>query len=201
MRPLLLLVAVFAACAPTRAWVPLDGAPQTDAETVLVWVGRGETERFENGAWVRHPEFDYDFSVEQHRRGDHWDSVKSLRRRSPAYEREEGTWGPRAQTLFFRLGMGTADARGSVPMTLQASIGQGTGTTDREYRRAVLDFTAEVSSLAPFDRYRITQHYDYEAGKLTELVELNQGATPFVRNAEVATLFAQHHFDGPPTRQ
>jgi len=55
--------------------------------------------------------------------------------------------------------------------------------------------------MAPFDRYRIRQRYDYEAGQLTETVELNKGEAPWVRNREVATLFAARRFDGAPTRR
>jgi hypothetical protein len=58
---------------------------------------------------------------------------------------------------------------------------------------------AGVSGFAPFDRYVITQNYDYEAGRLTELVELNKGSTPWVRNKEQATLFAAHQFPFAPT--
>ena len=46
---------------------------------------------------------------------------------------------------------------------LTATIENGTGTTDRELRAAELNFLAAgVSSMAPFDRYRITQRYDYK---------------------------------------
>jgi len=54
--------------------------------------------------------------------------------------------------------------------------------------------------MAPFDRYRITQHCDYGAGKLTELVELDDGGTPWVRNHETAQLFGTQRSAEPPSR-
>lgn len=186
-------------CATADPWVPLRAEPPQTAEITLVWVGRGECERLENGAWVRRPEFDYDFSVEQRRMGDHWESVKSMRRHHPGYD---GLAGPRALTSFFLLDFAKADASGRVDAKLTSSLGSGAGVTDAEFRRARLDFVAAgVSAMAPFDRYRITQQYDYEAGRLTELVELNKGEAPWVRNREVAALFAAKTFDGPPTRR
>lgn len=185
-------------CASSSPWVPLSSAPQAESEMTFVWVGRGECERLEDGAWVRHPELDYEFSVEQHRMGDHWESVKSMRRRHPAYD---GSAGPRTQTYFFLLAFEDADAS-QVNVNLTSSLGNGSGTTDREFRSAELNFNAAgVSSFAPFDRYRITQRYDYEGGSLTELVELNKGDAPWVRNHEKATLYAAHRFADAPTKR
>lgn len=186
-------------CATAEPWVPLRTERQGPAEVTLVWVGRGECERLEDGVWVRRPELDYDFSVEQRRMGDHWESVKSMRRHHPGYD---GIAGPRAQTYFFLLDFAKPDSKGQVDAKLTATIGNGAGVTDAEFRKAELTFLAAgVSSMAPFDRYRITQQYDYEAGQLTELVELNKGQTPWVRNREVAALFGTRKFDGPPTRR
>lgn len=201
-NPRLLLTLLLAAsggagCASTSPWMPLSASPIPEGELTLVWVGRGECERLEGGSWVRRPELDYEFSVEQHRLGDHWESVKSMRRRHPDYD---GVAGERAQTMFFRLDFGPADPAGKVDAKLTASIGNGSGVTDRAFRKAELNFLAAgVSSFAPFDRYRITQSYEYEEGRLTELVELNKGDAPWVRNREVATLFAARSFEAPPT--
>ncbi len=83
--------------------MPLDeasaGAPRPVPEEVIVWVGHGQTERMEDGRWVRAPAFDYDFSVEQRRFGDHWESVKTMRRASPDYD---GSAGPRDESLTFK---------------------------------------------------------------------------------------------------
>jgi hypothetical protein len=185
-------------CAGAKPWLPLAETAGPAPELTLVWVGRGECERLEAGAWVRRPEFDYDFTVEQRREGDHWESVKSLRRRHPAYD---GSAGDRSQTYYFRVDYAAPDAQGQLPSKLTSTLGNGDGLTDREFRAATLDFKADVSSLAPFDRYRITQRYEYEAGRLVELVELNKGAQPWVRNHEVATLFGARSFEGAPTRR
>lgn len=195
----LLLTVGATACAGSTPWVPLTPQPDPPPELTLVWVGRGECERLEGGAWVRVPELDYDFSVEQRRHGDRWSSVKSMRRRHPTYDGEAGE---RAQTYFFELAIGPVGADGKVQTQLRSSLGQGQGVTDPEFREAELEFLAEgVSSMAPFDRYRIRQRYDYEAGQLTETVELNKGEAPWVRNREVATLFAARRFEGAPTRR
>jgi hypothetical protein len=185
-------------CATSQPWLPLSPTALPTGDLTLVWVGRGECERLEHGAWVRRPELDYDFSVEQHRIGDHWESVKNMRRLHPDYD---GTAGERTQTYFFRLAFGPVDATQRVAAEVTTSLGNGTGVTDGEFRQAELTFSAAgVSSMAPFDRYRITQQYDYEGGRLTELVELNKGTSPWVRNREVATLFASHRFEhGTPT--
>lgn len=181
-------------CAAPQVWIPPPSEAQRGpADLVVLWVGRGECEGLQDGQWVRRPEFDYEFSVEQHRYGTHWESVKTLRRLHPGYD---GSAGPRAQVYFFQL-----DAQPQGAIDLKSSLGDGAGTTDEEFRHATLELSARgVSSMAPFDTYRITQTYDYEGGALTELVELNKGATPWVRNREKAVLFGGTHFERAPTR-
>jgi hypothetical protein len=193
---LMVVVQVMMGCSSVTPWVPLS-EQATPAGMTLVWVGRGECERLEQGQWVRRPDFDYEFSVEQHRLGGRWVSVKSMRRLHPAYD---GSAGPRLQTFFFEQAFQAPDDKGVVKGVVTTSLGNGTVTADREFRRAELRFLAEgVSGFAPFDRYRITQQYDYEGGALTELVELQKGETPWVRNQESAALFARHQFPAPPT--
>lgn len=176
---------------------PRVGAPPAPAVT-LVWVGFGEAERADGERWVRAPEFDYEFTVEQRRFDDRWESVKHLRRRHPGYD---GSAGPREQTMFFRLDLAAVDARGQVPVRITSSLGSGEGNADREFRAAHLVFHPDVSSFAPFDTYRIDQTYAYERGALEETVSLDDGERPWVRNKEKATLFAAHTFAEPPTRR
>jgi hypothetical protein len=192
----LLLLAQAAGCASAPSWTPLRTAPQATTETTLVWVGRGECERLEAGTWVRRPEFDYEFSVEQRRSGARWESTKSLRRLHPNYD---GSAGERTQTLFFLVNYEAVTPRGSVDGAVQSTLGSGAVSTDREFRKAQIELRARVSSGAPFDRYRITQSYLYDQGQLNELVELNQGAAPWVRIHERATLYAPARFASPPT--
>lgn len=176
---------------------PREGAPPP-SDTTLVWVGYGEAERLEEGVWQRRPEFDYEFTVEQRRNADHWESVKHMRRRHPAYD---GSAGPRELTYHFRLDLAAVDAQGRVPMSITSSLGPGEGHADREFREASLVFHPDISSFAPFDTYRIAQTYAYEKGQLEETVSLDKGASHWVRNKEKATLFAAHTFDAPPTKR
>ncbi|MFO0724127.1 MAG: hypothetical protein U1E65_10115 [Myxococcota bacterium] len=184
-------------CASASPWIPLQADSGPSPAVVLVWAGQGACERLEEGHWVRRPTFDYSFTVEQRRFGDHWESVKTMRRLHPDYD---GSAGPRTQVFFFRLDLAEPDAQGTVALALKSSLGDGGGSTDREFRSAELNFLAAgVSGWAPFDRYRIRQDYRYEAGELREMVELNKGQEPWVRNSEQATLFAPQRFQTPPT--
>jgi hypothetical protein len=173
----------------------------TQPVLTLVWVGRGETERLEGDKWVRAPEFDYEFSVEQRRFADHWESIKSLRRRHPDYD---GSAGPREQHMYFEVRYSAADGAGVVPAAIRSSLGPGTGQTDAEFRTATLTLKPEISAMAPFDTYRITQDYAYEAGERREVVELldheDGQERPWVRNREVARLYGPQRFEAPPTR-
>jgi hypothetical protein len=192
----LLFLAQATGCASPPTWTPLRSAPQEATETTLMWVGRGECERLEAGKWVRHPEFDYEFSVEQRRSGARWESTKSLRRLHPNYD---GSAGERTQTLFFLVNYDAVTPRGNVEGAVQSTLGSGAVSTDREFRKAQIELHAQVSAGAPFDRYRITQSYLYDQGQLNELVELNQGAAPWVRIHERAALYAPARFASPPT--
>lgn len=170
-----------------------EAAPAPAA--TLVWVGRGLAERATARGWERAPTFDYEFSVEQRRFADHWESVKTLRRVHPGYD---GSAGPRLQVYVFRIDLAPA-VGGAIDYRVTSTLGPGHGHADREFRAAQLELDADVSRFAPFDRYRITQHYQYEQGALSELVELLDGDAPWVRNHEEARLFAATPLAGPPT--
>lgn len=176
--------------------LPARQGPPPVAALTLVWVGEARAERRAGEAWVRAEAFDYEFTVEQRRYRDYWESVKHLRRRHPAYD---GSAGPREQTMYFRLALSKPSSEGSVALTIDSSLGLGTGTSDREFRSARLVMHPEISRFAPFDTYRIVQRYAYEEGKLTETVSLDKGERPWVRNLETATLFAAHRFAEAPT--
>lgn len=192
-------IASLPACAGSNegALPPREGAPPP-ADLTLVWVGYGEAERLEDGAWKRIPAFDYEFTVEQRRYADRWESVKHMRRRHPAYD---GSAGPREQTLYFRVDLDAVDGAGKVPLHLVSTLGPGEGQADRELRSSSLVFHADVSSFAPFDTYRIAQTYAYERGALEETVSLDKGTTPWVRNKEKAKLFGERTFAEAPTRR
>lgn len=192
------LLSLFAAACHTESApvVPLRAKASPPPETTLVWVGRGEAERFDRGRWVRAEAFDYEFTVEQRRYPDHWESVKHMTRRHPAYD---GSAGPRDQTLYFELHLGPSSPAGKLPVRIESTLGPGEGSSDKTFERASLVMHPDISSFAPFDTYRIEQSYLYREGKLTETVALDKGDRPWVRNRETATLFAEHRFDGPPT--
>lgn len=192
-----LVLLLASACHGDRGGVlPTEAGAPPEPELTLVWLGRGQAERLVDGQWQRAASFDYEFSVEQRRFADHWESVKHLRRRHPDYD---GSAGPREQTMYFRLELGrvTDDA---VPVAITSTLGPGEGQADPEFRTAHLQMRADVPRAAPFDTYRIDQRYDYEHGVLTETVALDEGDAPWVRNRESATLFAAHRFPQPPTR-
>lgn len=193
-----LALIMLAGCHGADAGVlPTEAGAPPQPELTLVWVGRGQTERLVDGTWQRAPSFDYEFTVEQRRYADHWESVKHLRRRHPDYD---GSAGPREQTMYFRLDLGGV-AGDVVPVAIASSLGRGDGHADPDFRTAALRLHADVPRAAPFDTYRIDQHYDYEHGVLTETVALDEGDAPWVRNHEAAVLFAPHAFAEPPTRQ
>jgi hypothetical protein len=189
-----------AGCASTeQALMPTQEHTEAPLLT-LVWIGTGKTERLDDGVWVRAPEFDYEFSVEQRRYADRWESIKSLRRRHPRYD---GSAGPREQHMYFAVRYDAPDATGRVNAAIQSSLGSGQGFTDREFREATITLSPEVSVMAPFDTYRITQRYGYEAGELHEVVELidhvDGEERPWVRNLEDALLFGPQPLAAPPT--
>lgn len=197
MKKLLLASLLVLGChSKTTGALPPREGPAPVPELTLVWVGEGRAERMEGGTWKRAETFDYEFTVEQRRFRDHWESVKHQRRRHPAYD---GSAGPREITMFFRLDFGSPDTTGKVSVSIDSSLGKGEGRSDREFRVAELVMHPDLSRFAPFDTYRIGQQYEYEKGTLTETVSLDKGTTPWVRNLESATLFAPHRFETAPT--
>lgn len=196
------LLLLASACAGSKAnrkgVLPRRVGPAPAPELTLVWVGYGEAERFDDGKWQRTPAFDYEFTVEQRRYADRWESVKHLRRRHPDYD---GSAGPRELTYYFQLELGATGKDDQIPLQLTSTLGPGEGTTDREFRAARLTFHPDVSMFAPFDTYRIAQRYDYQGGLLEETVSLDDGDKPWVRNHEKAALYATHRFAEAPTRR
>ena len=172
---------------------PLKGNPE------LVWVGRGEASVFKEGRWIRTPENDYDFSVIQRRQKTQWISTKDMHRRNPGYD---GSAGPRNQSLYFRVDF-KPQSQG-LSIDLESTLGNGHGQTDIYFRKTTLEFQAEgLSSMAPFNTYKISQNYLYEEGRLEETVELfkkDKGTIiPFARIIEKADLFAPTRFKSPPS--
>lgn len=172
----------------------LGGTPVPEGEPLerWVWVGEGTSYRHADGGWQRTPTNDYDFLVRQDRHAGRWLSLKVQNRTHPGYD---GRAGAADQQHAFAIDLETPGPDGRVALRLRSSYGDGGGHGDAEFRHAVLEFRAAgVSRFAPYDRFRITQHYRYEEGRLDETVELfrlgRDGAErPFAKIEERARLF------------
>lgn len=172
----------------------LDGVPAPMAEPSerWVWVGEGTAYRHVDGAWERSATQDYAFLVRQDRHPGRWLSLKVQNRTHPGYD---GRAGAADQQHAFAVELGAPDADGRLALRLRSTYGDGGGYGDSELRHAVLTFRAAgVSRFAPYDRFRITQRYLYEEGRLDESVELfklgRDGAErPFAKIEERARLF------------
>ncbi len=137
--------------ASARPPLDLHAGVREEPLVTLVWVGRGECERAENGVFVRRPELDYELTVVQRRYADRWESVKTMRRLEPAYD---GVAGPREQVLGFQLGLGPTSP-GRAGGAIRSSLGEGTWEADAEIRESTITLRADVSTMAQFDTYRI----------------------------------------------
>lgn len=194
------LLIALTGCTTTQPNLPLSKSDFIDPDKILVWVGRGESFIWKDGAWLRSEANDYNFSVTQRRYSKHWDSIKDMHRRHPDYD---GSAGPRDQTMHFMLSYSKAEK--GLKSEIKSSLGTGTGSTDVEFRKALLEIAANgISSFAPYNKYRISQSYNYEEGQLIETVELfkqtENGEVPFVKINEKAKLFSPTLFQHAPTR-
>jgi len=168
--------------------------PAADGEPLerWVWVGEGTAYRHVGGGWERTPTQDYAFLVRQDRYAGHWLSLKVQNRTHPGYD---GRAGAADQQHAFAIEIGAPGPDGRLALGLRSTYGDGGGHGDAEFRHAVLTFRAAgASRFAPYDRFRITQHYRYEDGRLDETVELFKLARdgserPFARIEERARLF------------
>lgn len=170
--------------------MPLSADPWPRPDLTLIWHGTGSAFQNQGGTWERSAVHDYEFTVVQRRYGDRWESTKTMQRRHPDYN---GSAGPREQTMHFTLGYEGAK------FTVGSTLGAGEGVTDREFREATMTIDADVGAMAPFDTYRIDQHYHYEDGELLETVQLLHGERPWVKIEETATMFVAHRFNHAPT--
>jgi hypothetical protein len=174
--------------------------PTLEDNYTILWVGTGEAYVYENDGYVRSESNDYAFEVIQRRHGNNWKSIKNQHRIHPDYN---GKAGPREQTMYFEIEFSQAD--GTLKSVLKSSLGDGSGISDKEFREQTLQFQAAgISAFAPYNQYRITQHYQYEEGLLVETVELfklKEGAEkPFAKIEERATIFRPTKLEGAPTR-
>jgi hypothetical protein len=159
-----------------------------------IWVGKGTSYRHESGEWVRTPDQDYDFLVKQDRYEGFWQSLKIQNRLSPDYD---GIAGPADQQHAFLVEYHSQaqTETSDLVFDLKSTYGQGKGRSTKDFTEAEMEFSPiETSPFLPYNRYRITQNYDYEAGTLKEWVELFQleddgTMRPFVKIYEEAKMY------------
>ena len=196
------MAAFFSSCGSSgKIIIPTSRTlPGIDDNYTIVWVGSGESYVYVDGKYQRSESNDYSFEVIQRRYGHTWKSIKNMHRIHPDYN---GKAGPREHTMYFEI---TFSKQGDqIVSKVRSSLGSGTGTSDNEFREQTMQFSAEgVSSFAPYNTYRIRQHYKYEEGRLLETVELfklEEGKeTPFVKIEEKATIFRPTKLNGAPTK-
>lgn len=180
--------------------LPLSADVDPADNYTIVWNGTSKAYRYENGQWLRDARYDYRFDVVQERYEKHWKSVKSLHRIHPDYD---GKAGSRDQTMYFDVAY--RDLKdGLVKSDIHASLGNGQGSSDAEFRRAELVmYVPSPGRFLPYNKLRIRQEYNYEAGILTETVELilekNGRELPFMKNEERAAIFLKGRLDKAPT--
>jgi len=192
---------ILASCSSSKQLiVPLNRSVELDDTYTIIWNGVSKAYRYENGQWLRAESYDYQFDVVQKRYDNHWKSVKSLHRIHPDYD---GKAGDRDQTMYFEVAYKNL-IDGQVNAIISSSLGNGTGTTDTEFRKSVLTmYVPNASKFMPYNKFRITQNYNYEEGVLTETVELikekDGKETPFMKNEETALIFIKSKLDKAPT--
>ena len=174
--------------------------PSIEDNYTILWVGSGESYTYVDEMYQRSESNDYSFEVVQRRYGNSWESVKNMHRIHPDYD---GKAGKREQTMFFEIDF---SRKGSdIVSTINSSLGKGNGISDEEFREQVIQFTVDgISSFAPYNTMRITQHYKYEQGELQETVELfklvDGKETPFAKIEERATIFRPVKLENAPTK-
>ncbi|MGE4541086.1 MAG: hypothetical protein AB7D35_07485 [Bacteroidales bacterium] len=196
-----LFVIILSGCSSTKQTpIPLSASVELDDTYTIIWNGIGKTYRYENDEWQSAENYDYQFNVIQKRYDKVWKSVKTLHRIHPEYD---GKAGSRDQTMYFEVAYKNL-IDGKVQATIHSSLGNGTGTTDTEFRQSVL--TMEVPSASkfmPYNKFRITQNYKYEEGVLTETVELikekDGKEIAFMKNEEIALIYLRNKLDNAPT--
>lgn len=193
----------FTSCsAPKASSIPLSAEPKFEDTYTIIWNGKSDAYRFENNAWKRDASFDYQFNVIQKRYNGQWKSVKSMHRIHPDYN---GKAGERDQTMYFEINYSPLqDSLRKV--IIQSSIGNGSGKSDNEFREMEFTMTVpDASKFSPYNRIRITQHYNYESGILTETVflfkEKDGKEIPFMKNEETAYFYIKGKLEKAPAIQ
>jgi hypothetical protein len=183
-----------------KAVIPFSNKAVVEDTYTIIWNGTSEAYRYLDGKWARAENYDYQFNVTQKRYGNTWKSVKSLHRLHPDYD---GKAGDRDQTMYFEVDYKNLKEN-QVLSVISSSLGDGAGTSDKEFRNAqIVLYVKNPSSFMPFNKFRITQKYNYEEGILTETVELfkeKEGKEiPFMKNEEKAYFYVKGKLKEAPT--
>lgn len=201
-------VALMSACSSIKKTAIVPTTPKSDFEDTytIVWNGKSEAYRFIDGQYVRDETYDYVFNVVQKRYDTKWKSTKTLHRNHPDYDFRGGQ---RSQTMYFEVDY-YQNGETKLGSTLNTSLGGGKGVSDLEFREQNLIIQLDqnnpyynISKYTPFNKMKITQHYNYEEGVLTETVELykekNGKITPFSKMEETAVFYIKGKLDKAPT--
>lgn len=179
--------------------IPKTDEINLDEGYTIIWYGRSKVYRYDEGKWIRSEENDYEFTVTQKRINNKWKSIKNMHRRHPDFNT---MFGDRNQTMYFEVDY--YDMKGdTVYANVSSTLGDGNVVSDKDFRHTVITMYPETNAFMPYNKFRITQHYDYEKGLLTETVELikekNGIETPFMKNEETAYFFVRGQLDEAPT--
>ena len=195
-------LAGFTSCSNSKTViVPLSTEAKIEDTYTIIWNGVSNAYRYTDEKWQRDETYDYVFDVIQKRYDNEWKSTKSLHRMHPNYD---GRAGDRDQSMYFELKYAKGASDRLLRTDIFSSLGTGLGKSDSEFREQqfTLNLT-DVSSFSPYNKIRITQHYQYEAGVLTETVELlkekNGQDTPFMKMEEKAYFYLRGKLEQAPT--
>lgn len=192
---------IFSSCSSNKMIIPTSTSlPTLEDNYSILWVGSGQAYVYKDGKYQRSESNDYSFEVVQRRYGNAWKSIKNMHRIHPEYD---GKAGEREQTMFFAIDF--VKENNKITSSINSSLGSGTGVSDEEFREQVIQFSVDgISSFAPYNTMRITQHYKYEEGILLETVELfkleDDKETPFSKIEEKAVIFRPTKLATAPTK-
>lgn len=194
-----LLVSLTSCGSGKDAIIPPTEKLNLDEGYTIIWYGRSKVYRYDDGEWIRSAENDYEFTVTQKRIENKWKSIKNMHRRHPDFNT---MFGDRNQTMYFEVDY--YDMKGdTVYANVSSTLGDGNAVSDKEFRNTVITMYPKTNAFMPYNKFRITQHYDYEKGLLTETVELikekNGVEVPFMKNEETAYFFVRGKLDEAPT--
>jgi hypothetical protein len=203
-------VALMSACSTVNKTAIVPITPKLefeDAAYTIIWNGKSEAYMYVDGQYVRNETYDYVFNVIQKRYDNTWKSTKTLHRNHPNYDYRGGQ---RSQTMYFEINYSQFEKQVKLKSTLHTSLGEGNGFSDLEFREQnlIIDLNQNnpyynISKYTPFNKMKITQHYNYEEGVLTETVELYKEKdgkiTPFSKMEETAVFYIKGKLDKAPT--